>query len=53
MRCMYLYTVGLLNPHTLASSDTFSVPAISSGIFQFSDLAIDILFILIGAASGI
>lgn len=27
----YLYTVGLLSPHTLASSDTFSVPAINAG----------------------
>jgi len=27
----YLYTVGLLSPHTLASSDTFIVPAISAG----------------------
>ena len=27
----YLYTVGLLNPHTLASSLTFSLPATNSG----------------------
>lgn len=27
----YLYTVGLLNPHTLASSLTFIVPVISAG----------------------
>lgn len=24
---IYLYTVGLLNPHTLASSDTFIFPS--------------------------
>lgn len=29
----YLYTVGLLNPQILASSDTFSVPAINAGYF--------------------
>lgn len=28
---MYLYTVGLLSPHTRASSDTFIVPAINAG----------------------
>ncbi len=27
----YLYTVGLLSPHTLASSETFIFPAISAG----------------------
>ena len=27
----YLYTVGLLNPHTLANSDTFIFPSINAG----------------------
>ena len=27
----YLYTVGLLNPHTLANSLTFSFPAANAG----------------------
>ena len=27
----YLYTVGLDNPHTLASSDRFNLPALNAG----------------------
>ena len=35
----YLYTVGLLNPHTLASSLTFIVPVINAGYVRTKNRA--------------
>ena len=35
---IYLYTVGILSPHTLASSLTFIFPAISAGYTSFQPI---------------